>query len=254
MSPTTVLPQPALSLVVEDEDEPPSSGPLSSGTPEMNLDGKAVEVSTQSTAHTSSQDCVRRDQEASPRLTNETSASEAPIHHPESSETDVEKLEGGDEPDSRHRGPRGSKPSLMARLRVALKSKKPAGPRPTYYASFMAAFRYTPINILLIFIPVSWALHHTHQSPTLIFVFSGLGIVPLAALLGLGTEQIALSTTQSVGGLLNASLGNLIELIIAGIALKKVRCLCSPSLRHRSISLIVRVRSRSKYSTRWPSE
>ena len=183
----------------------------------MNLDGETVDISTQDTADTSSQDCVRRDQEASsPRLTNETSASEA--------QTDVEKLEVGDEPDSRRRGPRGSKPSLMARLRSALKSKKPTGPRPTYYASFMAAFRYTPINILLIFIPVSWALHYTHQSPTLIFLFSGLGIVPLAALLGLGTEQIALSTTQSVGGLLNASLGNLIELIIAGIALKKVRC------------------------------
>jgi len=80
---------------------------------------------------------------------------------------------------------------------------------------------YSPLNILLLFIPVSWALHWTHQSDTVIFVVSALAIVPLAALLGLGTEQIALRTSQAVGGLLNATLGNVVELIIAGIALGK---------------------------------
>jgi Ca2+:H+ antiporter len=89
--------------------------------------------------------------------------------------------------------------------------------------SLKATIRYSPLNFLLVFIPVSWALHYTHQSPTLIFVFSCLAIIPLAALLGLGTEQIALRTSQSVGGLLNATLGNIIEMIIAGIALKQVR-------------------------------
>ncbi|KJA22559.1 hypothetical protein HYPSUDRAFT_202123 [Hypholoma sublateritium FD-334 SS-4] len=217
---TTVLPQPALSLVVEDEDEPPSSGPGSSGAPEINFDRKAVELSTQTITH-GFQDCVRRDQGASPRVASEISAPEARVYRTRTVEMDVEKLEATDEPISRRGGPRGSKPSVMRRFLAALKSKQPAGPRPTYYASFVAAFRYTPINILLVCIPISWALHYTHQSPTLIFVFSGLGIVPLAALLGLGTEQIALSTTQSIGGLLNASLGNLIEMIIAGIALKK---------------------------------
>lgn len=84
---------------------------------------------------------------------------------------------------------------------------------------------YTPLNLCLLFIPVSWALHYTHQSATLVFVFSALGIVPLAALLGFGTEQIALKTSMSVGGLLNATLGNIVEMIIAGIALGKVRYL-----------------------------
>ncbi|KAJ6551813.1 Sodium/calcium exchanger protein-domain-containing protein [Mycena capillaripes] len=65
-------------------------------------------------------------------------------------------------------------------------------------------------------------MHYTHQSATLIFVFCCLGIIPLAALLGLGTEQIALRTSHSVGGLLNATLGNIVEMIIAGIALKQV--------------------------------
>jgi Ca2+:H+ antiporter len=97
---------------------------------------------------------------------------------------------------------------------------------PSYKASLLAAARYSPLNVCLVFIPVSWALHFTHQSHTLVFVFSALGLIPLAALLGLGTEQIALRTSQAVGGLLNASLGNVVELIIAGIALEKVCGVC----------------------------
>ncbi|KAF9642885.1 hypothetical protein BDM02DRAFT_3264312 [Thelephora ganbajun] len=50
-------------------------------------------------------------------------------------------------------------------------------------------------------------------------VVSALAIVPLAAFLALGTEQIALRTSQAVGGLSNASLGNIVKLIIAGTAL-----------------------------------
>lgn len=64
-------------------------------------------------------------------------------------------------------------------------------------------------------------LAFSDQNPTLVFVFSCLAIVPLAALLGLGTEQIALTTSQSVGGLLNATLGNVVELIIGAVALSK---------------------------------
>lgn len=109
------------------------------------------------------------------------------------------------------------------RLRTLFTPTHPLGPEPTYVASFKAAVFYTPLNLCLVFIPVSWALHYTHQSATLVFVFSALGIVPLAALLGFGTEQIALKTSMSVGGLLNATLGNIVEMIIAGIALGKVR-------------------------------
>lgn len=57
--------------------------------------------------------------------------------------------------------------------------------------------------------------HHT-----LLFVLSVLAIIPLAALLSLATEQVAGRTGDSVGGLLNATLGNLTELIIALTALR----------------------------------
>ncbi|KAF9648143.1 hypothetical protein BDM02DRAFT_3269745 [Thelephora ganbajun] len=59
------------------------------------------------------------------------------------------------------------------------------------------------------------SLRWTHQPDTVISVVSAL-----AAFLALGTEQIALRAGQAVSGLLNASLGNIVELINAGIALR----------------------------------
>ena len=108
-----------------------------------------------------------------------------------------------------------------SRLRILFTPTHELGPSPGYLKSARNVLFYSPLNILLLFIPVSWALHWAHQSDTVVFVVSALAIVPLAALLGLGTEQIALRTSQAVGGLLNATLGNVVELIIAGIALGK---------------------------------
>ncbi|KAG7090678.1 hypothetical protein E1B28_009776 [Marasmius oreades] len=112
-----------------------------------------------------------------------------------------------------------AKPSRF--LALFTPQKQSMGPEPTYIQSLIALVRYTPLNICLSFIPVSWVLHFTHQNDTIVFVFSCLGIIPLAALLGFGTEQIALRTSSTVGGLLNATLGNVVEMIIAGIALKR---------------------------------
>ncbi|KAH8827613.1 Sodium/calcium exchanger protein-domain-containing protein [Flagelloscypha sp. PMI_526] len=116
-----------------------------------------------------------------------------------------------------------SKHPKWDRLTVLFRPTRPIGPAPSFKDSLIAVARYNYLNFCLVFIPVSWALHYTHQSDTLIFVFSALGIIPLAALLGFGTEQIALRTSDSVGGLLNATLGNVVELIIAGIALSECK-------------------------------
>jgi Ca2+:H+ antiporter len=55
---------------------------------------------------------------------------------------------------------------------------------------------------------------------TLLFFMSVLAIVPLAALLSQATESVADKTGEAVGGLLNATLGNLTELVIALAALQ----------------------------------
>jgi hypothetical protein len=57
------------------------------------------------------------------------------------------------------------------------------------------------------------------EAHTFLFVLAVLAIVPLAALLSHATEAVAAKTGDAVGGLLNATLGNLTELIIAVTAL-----------------------------------
>jgi Ca2+:H+ antiporter len=81
--------------------------------------------------------------------------------------------------------------------------------------------RRNPVLWLLIFVPVVLVAQRIEpEAHTLLFVFSVLAIVPLAALLSHATEAVAVKTGDTVGGLLNATLGNLTELVIALTALR----------------------------------
>lgn len=81
--------------------------------------------------------------------------------------------------------------------------------------------RDNPVLWLLAFVPVVFAVRQLEpEAHTLLFVLSVLAIVPLATLLSSATEAVAAKTGDSVGGLLNATLGNLTELIIALAALR----------------------------------
>jgi len=81
--------------------------------------------------------------------------------------------------------------------------------------------RHNPLLWLLVFVPIVLAGEHFKpEAHTLLFVLSVLAIVPLAALLSRATESVASKTGDGVGGLLNATLGNLTELIIALAALR----------------------------------
>jgi Ca2+:H+ antiporter len=78
-----------------------------------------------------------------------------------------------------------------------------------------------PLAWLLFAVPVAvWAHHARPDSPLLVFVLACLAIVPLAGLLGVATEKLAVRTGEGIGGFLNATLGNAAELIIALVALK----------------------------------
>src|SRR6201981_1636440 len=73
---------------------------------------------------------------------------------------------------------------------------------------------------LLALVPAALvAAEITPEAHTLLFVLAVLAIVPLAALLSHATEAVAEKTGDAIGGLLNATLGNLTELIIALTAL-----------------------------------
>jgi len=80
--------------------------------------------------------------------------------------------------------------------------------------------RHNPMLWLLVLVPVALvAARLAPDAHTLLFVLSVLAIVPLAALLSHATESVAEKTGDAVGGLLNATLGNLTELVIATTAL-----------------------------------
>jgi len=92
---------------------------------------------------------------------------------------------------------------------------------PTFKACFINAVRYSPLNVLLVFIPVSWALNFAKVGDTAVFITSALAIIPCAALLSFATEELAVRVGDAAGGLLNATFGNAIELIVAILALVK---------------------------------
>src|SRR2546430_15175741 len=76
-----------------------------------------------------------------------------------------------------------------------------------------------PVYGLGVFIPIAVVLRLAEAAPSLVFATSALGIVPVAALMGEATEQLAARSGPGIGGLLNVTFGNAPELIIAFFAL-----------------------------------
>jgi Ca2+:H+ antiporter len=75
------------------------------------------------------------------------------------------------------------------------------------------------INLLIVAAPLSWALAATTPGSAWIFIVAAISLVPLAGIIGLGTEQLARRSGPALGGFLNATFGNAAELIIAIVAL-----------------------------------
>ena len=87
--------------------------------------------------------------------------------------------------------------------------------------ALLKEIRHNPLLWLLAFVPVVFIAGKVRpEAHTLLFLLSILAIVPLAALLSHATESVAAKTGDAVGGLLNATLGNLTELVIAFAALR----------------------------------
>ncbi len=75
---------------------------------------------------------------------------------------------------------------------------------------------------MLVFVPVAVVIHHVvgEDRPLLVFVASGIAIIPLAGWMGHATEHLATRLGEGIGGLLNATFGNAAELIIAIAAMR----------------------------------
>ncbi|GAA5821249.1 hypothetical protein JCM11251_004535 [Rhodosporidiobolus azoricus] len=102
-----------------------------------------------------------------------------------------------------------------------LEPKIPVAKPPGWRSSAMNIVKHSWLNVLLVFVPVSWACSLSNQSDVVTFVMSFVAIIPLAGLLSFATEDLALRVGETLGGLLNASFGNAVELLIAILALVK---------------------------------
>ena len=77
------------------------------------------------------------------------------------------------------------------------------------------------LRYMLVFIPISIVAKFLNASGTVMFILACLSIIPLAGLIGEGTEEISFYSGPKIGGFLNGTFGNATELIISFFALKQ---------------------------------
>ena len=70
------------------------------------------------------------------------------------------------------------------------------------------------VNFLLVFVPLGIIAGILQWNSTAIFILNFLAIIPLASLLSFATEELSAKLGQTLGGLLNATFGNAVELIV----------------------------------------
>ncbi|KAI8620172.1 Sodium/calcium exchanger protein-domain-containing protein [Chytriomyces sp. MP71] len=74
---------------------------------------------------------------------------------------------------------------------------------------------------LLVFVPLGIASSKLGWSDTAVFALNFCAIIPLAKMLDFSTDQLAMRQGETVGGLLNATFGNAVELILSVFALQE---------------------------------
>lgn len=82
-----------------------------------------------------------------------------------------------------------------------------AKPRYTVMGQLRATIFNSWLNVLFVFIPVGIAMQFANVSPVVVFTTNFVAIIPLAAMLSYATEEIAIRTGETIGGLLNATFG-----------------------------------------------
>jgi hypothetical protein len=91
---------------------------------------------------------------------------------------------------------------------------------PAYLrSSFKEIFLGTKMNVLLVCVPLSIASHTLGWGDSITFTSALLALCPLAERLGFVTEQLAMYTNATIGGLLNATFGNVTEMLVSILAI-----------------------------------
>mmetsp|Transcript_3898 Transcript_3898/g.12910 ORF Transcript_3898/g.12910 Transcript_3898/m.12910 type:complete len:653 (+) Transcript_3898:4112-6070(+) len=94
------------------------------------------------------------------------------------------------------------------------------GLKNSYQENFKTVLFGTKLNALLLFAPLGIVCRAFDFGDGPAFAFALLALCPLAERLGYVTEEMAKHTSQTIGGLLNATFGNVTELIVSLMALR----------------------------------
>lgn len=104
-------------------------------------------------------------------------------------------------------------------------------------------------NLLLVFVPLGIVFGLLHKDPVTVFILNFFAIVPLAGLLSFATEELSAKMGQTIGGLMNATFGNAVELIVSIIALREgqIRIVQSSMLGSILSNILLVSRCRIRY-------
>lgn len=80
---------------------------------------------------------------------------------------------------------------------------------------------WRPLYVLPIAAPLAVVGDLLHWPSPVLFGLSALGVIPLAGLIGVATEELSARIGPKYGGLLNATFGNAAELIITILAIRQ---------------------------------
>jgi len=69
-------------------------------------------------------------------------------------------------------------------------------------------------TMLFVATPLGFASAHMDWEPQYVFTLNFIAIIPLAWLIGKSTEDVAAKTGETLGGLLNATFGNVVEMLL----------------------------------------
>lgn len=221
-------------IVTDDPDDYRLSAPVAGRNNENGVHTSARHAATDPSARSAARSYPPGDTLKIPRSSSPTSAiQEEPGH---------EKLEDGKSSDTFTNGtPVNSHDSNPIRNRATGEQQEKHGlgkmfrkknkevddnngkdkPKFTAWSQLHATLFNSWINVLLIFSPIGIAVNYAGINKVAVFVINFIAIIPLAAMLSYATEEIALRTGEVIGGLLNASFGNAVELIVSIIALAK---------------------------------
>lgn len=100
-------------------------------------------------------------------------------------------------------------------------SKESGGEEKSDIQGFINIFSEHWILSTLLFtaVPCGFASHYLHMEPQYVFTFNFIAVIPLAWIIGKSTEDVACKAGETLGGLLNATFGNVVEMLlcVAGI-------------------------------------